>query len=268
MGHLEWGAGGAAGGAGLGPKWAPRRSAHPRRRWAKLQNDVREQRQLIIQMMQTEQQRYDMLLRLLQGQGGGTPLAGLAVPPAAASEPPTEAASDKQTKKSTAAAADRRPGSIEGKVTVTGGSIEDVYVYVEKREDAAQGTTRWWRSNRRGGSFVPRVAVVQTGTNLMFPNNGCRLSQCFLELAPQQLRPRHLSGRRKGAFGHRDRSRGGRHLLQYSSKDVGQGPRRAERALRQGSSRRIVPHRERPPPGSGVSWPGAPRRRWSHSGSP
>ena len=32
---------------------------------SKLQNDVREQRQLIIQMMQTEQQRYDMLLRLL-----------------------------------------------------------------------------------------------------------------------------------------------------------------------------------------------------------
>jgi plastocyanin len=112
---------------------------------AKLQNDVREQRQLIIQMMQTEQQRYDMLLRLLQGQGGGTPLPGVAAAPASApSEPSPEAASEKQTKKSTTvAAADRRPGSIEGKVTVTGGSVDDVYVY---------------------------VAVVQTGTNLMFPN--------------------------------------------------------------------------------------------------
>ena len=53
-----------------------------RAEFTKLQSDVREQRQLIIQMMQTEQQRYDMLLRLLQGQGGGTPVPGLAAPPA------------------------------------------------------------------------------------------------------------------------------------------------------------------------------------------
>src|SRR5580692_8376462 len=95
----------------------------------KLQTDVREQRQLIIQMMQTEQQRYDMLLRLLQGQGGGTPLPGVAAAPASApSEPAPEVASEKQAKKSTtsaaAAATDRRPGSIEGRVTVNGGSIE------------------------------------------------------------------------------------------------------------------------------------------------
>ena len=136
---------------------------------AKLQNDVREQRQLIIQMMQTEQQRYDMLLRLLQGQGGGTPLAGLAVPPAAPSEPPTEAASEKQTKKSMVSAADRRPGSIEGKVTVTGGSIENVYVYVENVRTPLTHH-KVVEIKQEGRQFIPRVAVVQTGTNLTFPN--------------------------------------------------------------------------------------------------
>jgi plastocyanin len=135
---------------------------------AKLQNDVREQRQLIIQMMQTEQQRYDMLLRLLQGQGGGTPLPGLVVPPAAVpSEPSPEAAVDKQTRKS--AATDRRPGSIEGKVTVTGGSIEDIYVYVENVKTPLTHH-KVVEIKQEGRQFNPRVAVVQTGTSLMFPN--------------------------------------------------------------------------------------------------
>src|SRR3954466_11428293 len=47
--------------------------------FARLQHEVAEQRQLIIEMMRVEQQRYDMLLRLLQsGQ----------VPPSAALPPP------------------------------------------------------------------------------------------------------------------------------------------------------------------------------------
>jgi len=144
-----------------------------RAEFAKLQNDVREQRQLIIQMMQTEQQRYDMLLRLLQGQGGGTPLPGVAAAPASApSEPTPEAASEKQAKKSTTAAGvaiDRRPGSIEGRVTVTGGSVEDVYVYVENVKMPLTHH-KVVEIKQEGRQFSPRVAVVQTGTNLMFPN--------------------------------------------------------------------------------------------------
>jgi plastocyanin len=139
---------------------------------AKLQNDVREQRQLIIQMMQTEQQRYDMLLRLLQGQGGGTPLPGVAAAPASApSEPAPEVAAEKQAKRATAtvAAVDRRPGSIEGKVTVNGGSIEDVYVYVENVK-MPLAHHKVVEIKQEGRQFNPRVAVVQTGTNLMFPN--------------------------------------------------------------------------------------------------
>jgi plastocyanin len=161
------------------PAWAqngqelkPAEGPPTRAELSKLQNDVREQRQLIIQMMQTEQQRYDMLLRLLQGQGGGTPLPGVASAPAAApSEPSPETTPDKQTKRSaaTASAADRRPGAIEGKVSVTGGPLEDVYVYVENVKMPLTHH-KIVEIKQEGRQFHPRVAVVQTGTNLMFPN--------------------------------------------------------------------------------------------------
>jgi len=157
------------------PAWAQNGQDVPptRAELAKLQNDVREQRQLIIQMMQTEQQRYDMLLRLLQGQGGGTPLPGVAAAPASGlSEPPAESASEKPANKrstATGAVADRRPGSIEGKVTVTGGSLEDVYVYVENVKMPLTHH-KVVEIKQEGRQFSPRVAVVQTGTNLMFPN--------------------------------------------------------------------------------------------------
>ena len=159
-----WAQNGQGGSEAKAPEGPPTRAE-----FAKLQNDVREQRQLIIQMMQTEQQRYDMLLRLLQGQGGGTPLPGVAAAPAPVpSEAAPEAASEKQAKKSTAAA-DRRPGSIEGKVTVTGGSVEDVYVYVENVKMPLTHH-KVVEIKQEGRQFNPRVAVVQTGTNLMFPN--------------------------------------------------------------------------------------------------
>ncbi len=53
-----------------------------------LQNEVREQRQMIIQLMQTEQQRYDMLLRLLQNGAASLQRRGSAAPGAAAAGQP------------------------------------------------------------------------------------------------------------------------------------------------------------------------------------
>jgi plastocyanin len=140
-----------------------------RAEFTKLQNDVREQRQLIIEMLQTEQQRYDMLLHLLQGQGGGTPLAGVP-PPAPPNEPATADAAHKGGKKMAAnAPAERRLGVVEGKVSVSGGSADDVYVYV----DNVRGPTTTHKGveiRQEGRQFSPRVAVVQSGTNVVFPN--------------------------------------------------------------------------------------------------
>jgi plastocyanin len=142
-----------------------------RAEFSKLQSDVREQRQLIIQMMQTEQQRYDMLLRLLQGQGGGTPVPGLSAAPAPApgEAPAPEASAAKQTKKPAAPPADHHPGSIEGKVTMAGGPLDDVYVYVENVKTPLSHH-KVMEIKQEGRQFNPRVAVVQTGTSLVFPN--------------------------------------------------------------------------------------------------
>jgi plastocyanin len=135
----------------------------------KLQNDVREQRQLIIEMLQTEQQRYDMLLHLLQGQGGGTPIAGLPPASAPADASSLGAAHGPGKKVASAASPEHRFGTVVGKVTVTGGSAEDIYVYVDGLRGPSAGH-KGLEIRQEGRQFNPRVAVVQTGTNVVFPN--------------------------------------------------------------------------------------------------
>ncbi len=147
-------------------KAEPASSGPPTRaEFAKLQSDVREQRQLIIEMLQTEQQRYDMVLRLLRGQGGAPPSADAA--PALAPADAAAADAHKLLKKP-AAAPEHHVGAVEGRVAVTGGGAEDVYVYVD-----GHGPTTSHRGieiKQEGRQFNPRVAVVQTGTNVVFPN--------------------------------------------------------------------------------------------------
>ena len=126
---------------------------------------MREQRQLMIEMLQTEQQRYDMLLRLLRGQGGLPPL-GDATPAPAPTDPAAGDAAHKVLKKP--AAAEHRLTSVEGRVAVTGGGVEDVYVYVDGR--GPQASHKGIEIRQEGRQFNPRVAVVQSGTNVVFPN--------------------------------------------------------------------------------------------------
>jgi plastocyanin len=144
-----------------------------RAEFTKLQNDVREQRALIIQMMQTEQQRYDLLLHLLQGQGGGTPLPGLSTAPAPgpAAPPSAEEAAPEAPSGRSARASEHRagPGTIEGRVSVAGGSADEIYVYVENVKMPVKNH-KTFEIRQEGRQFHPRVAVVQTGTNLVFPN--------------------------------------------------------------------------------------------------
>src|SRR5687768_1180233 len=100
--------------------------------FARLQKEVSEQRQLIIQMMQVEQQRYDMLLRLLQSGGQAAPLA-LPPPP----QPPgggTGGAAPATTAAATKAPSERGSGGsgvITGHVQVRSGALKDAYVYVD-----------------------------------------------------------------------------------------------------------------------------------------
>jgi plastocyanin len=142
-----------------------------RAEFVKLQGEVREQRQLIIEMLQTEQQRYDMLLRLLRGQGVAPPTADAApAAPSAPGEAPAADAAHRALKKPAGAAAppEHHVGSVEGRVAVTGGAAADIYVYVDGR--GPQGARKGLEIRQEGRQFSPRVAVVPSGTNVVFPN--------------------------------------------------------------------------------------------------
>jgi plastocyanin len=146
----------------------------------KLQTDVREQKKLIIQLMQNEQQRYDMLLRLIQGQeqaASGQP--GGASSPPAASAPGTaldpsavREGSDSEGRRARAIAVaepERKTGVVEGKVSAPSGEAGPIYVYVEGiRANPVRGKKIEIR--QEGRKFVPAVAVVQSGTSVSFPN--------------------------------------------------------------------------------------------------
>ncbi len=140
--------------------------------FARLQKEVAEQRQLIIQMMQMEQQRYDMLLRLMQS-GGGAPSAGTmpslpAMPPSGAASPATPA----QPSATGSKPVEREHGgvgSVAGRVSAKAGSLKDAYVYVDMVKGApARGHSLEIRQKDK--QFSPQVAVVQRGTTVVFPN--------------------------------------------------------------------------------------------------
>jgi plastocyanin len=147
--------------------------------FARLEAQVNEQRQLIIQLMQNEQQRYDMLLKLVAGHGAA---AGALLPAQSAlAEPAATAAvagADRGNAGSngsgvTAPAAPappvRRYGTVEGKVSISGGDLSDIYVFVENVRGApVRGRTIEIKQENK--QFSPRLAVVQTGTQVVFPN--------------------------------------------------------------------------------------------------
>jgi plastocyanin len=135
---------------------------------ARLQQEMREQKQLMLQLMQVDQQRYDMLLQIIRSSQGGSPpvgalpsmpsLPGTAVPP-----PATPGGSDAAEK-----AIKGTSGNISGRVRLPK-DAGDVYVYV----DGARGTPvrgKVFEIKQKEKQFAPRVAVVPVGTRLSFPN--------------------------------------------------------------------------------------------------
>jgi plastocyanin len=143
----------------------------------KLQKDVREQRQLIVEMLQSEQQRYDMLLRLLRVQGvaGAVPAEAIRLPAIAPAETgadtPPSAAAGRLDVAPGPAGHGRGPGrgSVSGKVGMTGGDIADAYVFIENvKSPPVRGKRLEIRQENK--QFSPRLAVVQAGTSVVFPN--------------------------------------------------------------------------------------------------
>jgi plastocyanin len=118
-------------------------------------------------MMQNEQQRYDMLLKLIQSGGSGAMIL-----------PPSDASAAAPDRSGGAAAGKARPAAapeaarrsfIEGKVSTSGGELGEVYVYVENLKTAPiRGKSIEIRQENK--QFIPRLAVVQAGTSVVFPN--------------------------------------------------------------------------------------------------
>jgi len=137
---------------------------------ARVQQDLREQRALIFQLMEM----HTSLLKYLQG---GAAARGEALPPLPSTSgasglgggpagPGAGAAAD--------AALDRGPapastGTISGIVRPKGAALGEAYVYVDgPKVIASRGRTV--EIKQRGKQFAPPVTVVQTGTRVLFPN--------------------------------------------------------------------------------------------------
>ena len=129
---------------------------------ARVRAEQREQRQLILQLMQM----HDALLRYVASGGSTPPPAGL-VPPAPSAAPPASPP-DAGGKDSSANRAPPSRGSVSGKVHAPG-DVTETYVYVDgPRVMPPHPPTIEIKQIRR--QFVPTVAVVQVGTRVVFPN--------------------------------------------------------------------------------------------------
>jgi len=120
---------------------------------ARVQQEVRELRQMLIQSMQVEQQRHELLLKLLQTGGGAAPAEGGGGPTGPAP-----------------AAAPARTGVVSGTVALKGVPAgQPVFVYVEDlRAPMARG--RSVEILQKDKQFSPQVTAVPRGTAVYFPN--------------------------------------------------------------------------------------------------
>src|SRR3569623_863932 len=136
---------------------------------ARLEAEQKQQRDILLQSMQDEQQHYDLLLKLIQnvsqsgvGRGPGAPadMGALLFPPLAVSttpappEPPARKVPEKTA-------------TVSGKVQAP--AHDEVYVYVQNVHGASvHGKTI--AIAQQATQFVPSVAVVRRGTKVTFPN--------------------------------------------------------------------------------------------------
>jgi plastocyanin len=133
---------------------------------ARLQQELREQKQLLLQFMQVDQQRYDMLLQIIPSSQGGPPSASAvpSMPSLPSTAVPAPAVGPETVEKAIKAGS----GTISGRVRLPK-EASDVYVYVDgTRGPSGRGKT--FEIKQKEKQFLPRVAVVPVGTRLSFPN--------------------------------------------------------------------------------------------------
>lgn len=149
----------------------------------RLKQELRDQRQLIFQLMQAEQQRYEVILKYLQA--GGGPADGIPAippPPSPGSLSKSSSAASAEAKEPAGAPSGHELGTISGRVRTNGQPIGEVYVYVDGIHAApVRGHTL--EIKQRDKQFAPRVAVVPVGTRLIFPNQDTVIHNVFSQSA-------------------------------------------------------------------------------------
>ena len=143
----------------------------------RLKQELADQRQLILQLMQAEQQRYDVVLKLLRAGGASGADLSLALPPppSPAAIAPKSGAGDvgKET-----GGAGREAATVTGRVRTGGGQpLGEAYVYVDGLRSSARGHTV--EIKQRDKQFAPRVVVVPLGTKVVFPNQDTVIHNVF-----------------------------------------------------------------------------------------
>jgi plastocyanin len=145
--------------------------------FARLEAQVNEQRQLIIQLMQNEQQRYDMLLKLIASASATGTLPSMTPPGETPADPSSgphvatdgNSATGKGARGSAPAIPQHKVAALEGKVSVSSGDLSEVYVFIENVRGAPV-RNRTIEIKQENKQFTPHLAVVQTGTQVVFPN--------------------------------------------------------------------------------------------------
>jgi plastocyanin len=143
----------------------------------RLKQELAAQRQLILQLMQAEQQRYDVVLKYLQAGGAPSADPSLALPP-----PPSPSSVAPKSGAAGEGGAAGGGGSgaavVTGRVkTSSGQPMGEAYVYIDGLRSSARGHTVEIR--QRDKQFAPRVVVVPLGTKLVFPNQDTVIHNVF-----------------------------------------------------------------------------------------
>jgi plastocyanin len=138
---------------------------------ARLDKELREQKQLILQLMQADQQRYETLLQLIRSMQGGSAapaaLPGIPAPGAAKAElAPNLSAVAGAGNTNVGSAGTQATVLVSGRVQLPPG-VQEAYVYVDGR---GSPRPKQVEIRQEGKLFLPAVSVVPVGSRVTFPN--------------------------------------------------------------------------------------------------
>ncbi len=162
---------------------------------ARVERELRDQRAIIMQMLKVEQERYDLLLKLITSGGQGTTAAQLPALPALPAVPGPAASVAAPGAAAAAAGADSAgPGAtVTGKI-IGHGDLTNVYVFVDGLK-APRGHGKAMEIGQKDKQFVPQSAVVVAGTRVSFPNYDAMYHNVF---SPSRPKPFDLGTYRQG----------------------------------------------------------------------